>query len=348
MPTLATNEIVAPFAGIAAAPRPRGAIPVSRRRRGSDDFGTHQSPADRGMRHSRVTFVELFFDLVFVFAVTQLSHGLLEHLTPLGALQTALLMLAMWWAWIDNAWVTNWLDPDRAPVRMLLFALMLAGLVVSSSIPKAFADRGAGFRPRLCGMRDHAEALHAVGAAATTIPATTATSCASRSGAGRRGALGRRRLRRPADARLVALGAGARDRHRLAARRLLGAGPRPLHHGGLDRRGRSLRRALRPVRHHRARRIDPDHRRDLCGLALDRRRRSRPSPIAFVGSVAMWVVYFNIGAERSSRLIAASSDPGRLARSGYTYLHIPIVAGIIVAAVGGRAGAAPSGRPHRR
>jgi low temperature requirement protein LtrA len=52
--------------------------------------------------HSRVTFVELFFDLVFVFAVTQLSHGLLEHLTPLGALQTAVLMLALWWAWIDN------------------------------------------------------------------------------------------------------------------------------------------------------------------------------------------------------------------------------------------------------
>jgi len=64
--------------------------------------------------HSRVTFVELFFDLVFVFAVTQLSHGLLEHLTPLGALQTAVLMLALWWAWIDTASVTTWLDPERA------------------------------------------------------------------------------------------------------------------------------------------------------------------------------------------------------------------------------------------
>src|SRR6185312_4466271 len=47
----------------------------------------------------------------------------------------------------------------------------------------------------------------------------------------------------------------------------------------------------------------------------------------------MWVVYFNIGAERSGRVLAASRDPGRLARSGYTYLHIPMVAGIIVAAV---------------
>jgi low temperature requirement protein LtrA len=56
--------------------------------------------------------------------------------------------------------------------------------------------------------------------------------------------------------------------------------------------------------------------------------------VAFAGSVAMWVIYFNIGAERSSRLIASSDDPGRLARNGYTYLHILIVAGIIVAAVG--------------
>ena len=47
-----------------------------------------------GHEHHRVTYVELFFDLVFVFAITQLSHGLLKHLTPLGAVQTALLMLA--------------------------------------------------------------------------------------------------------------------------------------------------------------------------------------------------------------------------------------------------------------
>jgi low temperature requirement protein LtrA len=56
--------------------------------------------------------------------------------------------------------------------------------------------------------------------------------------------------------------------------------------------------------------------------------------VAFVGSVAMWAMYFNIGAERSSRQIAASEDSGRIARNAYTYMHLPIVAGIIVAAVG--------------
>ena len=281
--------------------------------------------------HSRVTFVELFFDLVFVFAVTQLSHGLLEHLTPLGALQTAILMLALWWAWIDNAWLTNWLDPERAPVRILLFALMLLGLVVSASIPKAFAERALPFAlayaaleilPKLFmlwALKRHDAGNHrnflritvwrALGAAcwlAGGFVAGTGAPCA--------------------------VGACARDRHRVAPVRLLGAGARPLDHRRLERRGRPHGRALRPVRHHRARRIDPDHRPDLRRARLDRgdacglRQRLR-------GSVAMWVVYFNIGAERSSRTVAASTDPGRLARSGYTYLHIPIVAGIIVAAV---------------
>jgi low temperature requirement protein LtrA len=55
---------------------------------------------------------------------------------------------------------------------------------------------------------------------------------------------------------------------------------------------------------------------------------------SFLGSVAMWAVYFNIGADRSSRQIAASTDSGRMARNAYTYMHLPIVAGIIVTAVG--------------
>src|SRR5262249_35369433 len=95
--------------------------------------------------HARVTYVELFFDLVFVFAVTQVSHALLEHLTPLGAVQSAVLMLAVWWAWIDNAWTTNWLDPEHAPVRLMLFVLMLLGLVIAAALPQAFEARGTAF-----------------------------------------------------------------------------------------------------------------------------------------------------------------------------------------------------------
>ena len=55
---------------------------------------------EAGTRRSRVGEVELFYDLVFVFAITQLSHGLLEHLTPGGALRTGLLFLGVWWMWM--------------------------------------------------------------------------------------------------------------------------------------------------------------------------------------------------------------------------------------------------------
>ena len=63
--------------------------------------------------HGKVTNIELFFDLVFVYAVTQLSHTLLHDLSLIGAAHVLLLFLAVWWVWIFTGWVTNWLDPDR-------------------------------------------------------------------------------------------------------------------------------------------------------------------------------------------------------------------------------------------
>src|SRR5471032_558721 len=96
-------------------------------------------------QHARVTYAELLFDLVFVFAVTQISHTLLSHFTPLGAVQTTLLFLGVWWVWVYTSWITNWLNPELTPVRVLLFLLMLGGLVLSTSIPTAFESRGLWF-----------------------------------------------------------------------------------------------------------------------------------------------------------------------------------------------------------
>src|SRR5919202_2324762 len=93
----------------------------------------------------RVTPLELFFDLVYVFAITQLSHLLLDHLTIGGALETLFLLLAVWWAWVYTTWVANWFDPDRWPVRLMLVAVMLASLVMSVAIPDAFGERGLMF-----------------------------------------------------------------------------------------------------------------------------------------------------------------------------------------------------------
>jgi len=89
-----------------------------------------------------VSFSELLFDLIYVFAVTQLSHYLLHHLTLTGALETLLLWFAVWLAWQYTAWVTNWFDPETRQIRLLLFGVMLLGLFASSALPQAFGERG--------------------------------------------------------------------------------------------------------------------------------------------------------------------------------------------------------------
>jgi len=99
----------------------------------------------RDGREARVTYEEIFFDLVYAFAVTQLSHYLLGALTLLGALQSLILWFAVWLGWQYTCWVTNWFDPETLAVRCLLFAIMLLGLVMAAALPEAFAERGLLF-----------------------------------------------------------------------------------------------------------------------------------------------------------------------------------------------------------
>lgn len=94
---------------------------------------------------SEVAPVELFFDLVYVFAIIQVSHTLLAHLTPLGVLETALLFGAVWWVWNYSAWAMNWLDPRSGVVRVLNALLMLAALGMALGLPHAFAEDGLLF-----------------------------------------------------------------------------------------------------------------------------------------------------------------------------------------------------------
>lgn len=88
---------------------------------------------------------ELFFDLVFVFAVTQVSHILIDDLSWAGALHSVIAFLVVWWAWQFTVWMTNELDPDAIPVRLLLIFLMLGSLFLAVAIPGAFGDRGLLF-----------------------------------------------------------------------------------------------------------------------------------------------------------------------------------------------------------
>src|SRR5919198_2619854 len=96
-------------------------------------------------REQRATTLELFYDLVFVFAVTQVSHHLLDDLTWRGAGQSALLLLVVWWSWNYTTWVTNELDPESPVVRLLMIAIMLASLLMAAALPDAFGAEAGLF-----------------------------------------------------------------------------------------------------------------------------------------------------------------------------------------------------------
>src|SRR3954451_3957996 len=281
--------------------------------------------------HVRVTYVELFFDLIFVFAVTQLSHLLLEHLSLLGAFETLLLLLAVWWAWIDTSWVTNWLDPERTPVRALVFALMFAGLLLSASIPHAF---------------DTEALLFAISYATIQIGRSVFVMLATR----KLDAPHFRNFQRISAWHVVIgalwiYGASLEGTARLAVwgGTVLFECAGPSVGFLVPGLGRSATLDWK---------VDGAHMAERCALfviialgesilvtgATAAKLPATAQTLAaflaaFLGSVAMWWIYFNIGAERGSRTFAGSDDPGRVARNVYTYFHIPIIAGIVVCAV---------------
>jgi low temperature requirement protein LtrA len=92
-----------------------------------------------------VTPLELFFDLVYVFTISQLAHSLFEHVDARGMVETVVLTLAAMYAWFMTVWTSNWLDGDRRPVQLLLLGLMFASLLMSTSVSEAFGDRAGLF-----------------------------------------------------------------------------------------------------------------------------------------------------------------------------------------------------------
>jgi low temperature requirement protein LtrA len=93
----------------------------------------------------RVTPLELFFDLVFVFAITQVTGFLADSPTWGGLLRGLLLLGALWWAWASYAWLTNTLNPEEGAVRLAVFGAMAAMLIVSLATPNAFGTDGVAF-----------------------------------------------------------------------------------------------------------------------------------------------------------------------------------------------------------
>src|SRR3954454_25254183 len=99
----------------------------------------------RDGQEQKTTTLELFYDLVFVFAITQVSHLLLSHLTWEGAGQSAFVLLVVWCSWNYTTWVTNELDPDSIAVRILLIGLMLGSFLMAVAMPWAFDGRALLF-----------------------------------------------------------------------------------------------------------------------------------------------------------------------------------------------------------
>jgi hypothetical protein len=107
--------------------------------------------------YERVTSIELFYDLVSVFAITQLSDRLVADSTAKAAVQTGLLFVMVWLLWVYTTWVTNFLDPDRPSVRLVLLLLMLASLVFSGARHRGLLR---GDADRSVGVRRHGHARH--------------------------------------------------------------------------------------------------------------------------------------------------------------------------------------------
>ncbi|HEY4069351.1 MAG TPA: low temperature requirement protein A [Burkholderiaceae bacterium] len=280
--------------------------------------------------HARVTNEELFFDLIYAFAITQLSHRLLGDLTLLGALQTLVLWFAVWLGWQYTCWVTNWFNPENLRMRLMLFALMLVGLAMSATIPAAFAEAGLAFA--LCYAtiqvgrtlfvlanlpRGHAlvpNFRRILGWALTSAALWIAGGLSEgpwRLGFWAAGVASEYiapmigfalpRLGRSSTAEWTIEGGHLAERNQLFV--MIALGESVLATGGSFSQSPHLDAPT------------------LIALF-----------VAFAGSVAMWWIYFDTASERGTHAITHSDDPGRMG-AYFHYAHVTLIAGIIVAAV---------------
>src|SRR3954449_3034960 len=280
----------------------------------------------------RVTPLELFYDLVFVFAITQVSHHLLDDLTWRGAGQSAMLLLVVWWSWNYTTWVTNELDPESPVVRLLMIAIMLASLLMSAAMPAAFGGEAGLFVGSYLAIQVGRHVFLTFGAAG---PATL-----ERERAGR------------ILAWFVAAGvfwvAGAvADGEARTALWLIAL--------AIDYSGPVALFWIpgRPFVGEAAWQVSTAHFSERFGLFIIIALGESivvtgatvsgvdlDAPIltafatAFLTTAAMWWLYFTYVARVAERRLELAANRTRMARDAYTYLHVVLVAGIIVSAVG--------------
>lgn len=285
----------------------------------------------RGDERAEVTPVELLFDLVFVIGITQISHALHDHLTWLGALQAAMLLTAMWVLWQGAAWMTNWLDPDRYPVRAALFALMGVSLVMTSSLSEAFGERGQAFgiavalfevvRALFC-----LWALRSADRLSRNIVRVLVWAIASAlfwvAGGFLDGSL---RL----GVWLVALGIDSLGP--IALYRVPGLGHSETTDWAVEGGHMAERTGLFVL-------MALGESVLATGLGFTELEWTPPviaaTAVTLIQAIAMWTIYFSRIAGLAGAAMVASADPSRVARRAFTYVPLIFIAGIIVCAVG--------------
>lgn len=277
------------------------------------------------------TAVELLFDLVYAFAVTQVSHLLIGDLTLAGAGHAGFLLVVVWWAWIYTTWMVNWFDPASSNVRLVVVVGALASLLMAAAIPSAFTTHPilfAGAYVALQVGRNLAAAalLERSHALRVVLERLAAWSLAT-------GVLWLAGALVPASLRFALWGpalaielAGPIAGYWTPGRGRSTTIDYPVDGGHFAERFQSFliivlgesiivtgatasARGLTPIR--------------VAALA-----------VAFLVTGALWWLYFGVVAEHSRHRLASAEDPAVLARDAYTYLHLPIVAGVIMVAVG--------------
>lgn len=287
-------------------------------------------PADSERTH-RVAYIELFFDLIFILALTQLSRYLFDNQSAAGALESTVLVLAFWWIWIYTTWATNWLDPVRLPVRGAIIVLSLLGLVLSTSIYESFGDRGLVFAASYVALQLGRTAfmLLALARHDRALYRTHLRILVWLTVAGVLWILG---AVLPLEFRLplwslalaieylsAGLGFGVPGMGKATADDWDISGPHIAERSALFviiALGESFL---------------------VTGFAFVDQSISVDGMlgllVAFVSAVTMWWLYFDHGERVGAKAIASSAAPGRIARLAYTYVHAIIIAGIVLSSV---------------
>jgi low temperature requirement protein LtrA len=273
----------------------------------------------------RVTPLELFFDLVFVLAITQCTALMAANPTWEGLARGLIVLGVLWWGWVGYAWLTSVVDPEEGAVRIAIFAAMAALLVAALAVPHAFGNTGLTFAIAygfaryaqvvllyIAG-RDHPSLRHSVitGLSFSTAVAIVLLVIASQVDGAAKGALWVTALALDMAGPLffgvegwMLVPAHFAERHGLIVLIALGESIVAVGAGA----GANLDAGIITAA--------------VLGVAV---------------AAALWWLYFDVVAVVATRKLA-SARPGReqnsMARDSYSFLHLPMVAGIVLVALG--------------